>query len=101
MATVVAPPASSPAKLVSRPPGNRFDHFFFSGMALLLLATVFVGFAPTYYLAGVFQAPLPSLTIHIHGAAFSGWILFLVTQTSLVSAGRLDIHRALASQAFC
>src|SRR2546430_6276618 len=41
------------------------------------------------------HAPLPSLTIHLHGAAFSCWILLLVTQTSLVSAGRVDIHRRL------
>ena len=102
MATVVARPgnpASNPAKLVSLP-GSRFDHFFFSGMALLLLATVFVGFAPTYYLAGVFHAPLPSWIIHLHGAAFTCWILLLVTQTSLVAAGRVDIHRRLGIAGF-
>ena len=94
MATVVARPSSlaTPAPVL---PGRRFDHFFFSSMALLMLATVFVGFAPTYYLTGVFRAPLPSLIIHLHGAAFSCWILLLVTQTSLVSAGRVDIHRRL------
>ena len=69
-------------------------------MALLILATVFVGFARTYYLAGVFHAPLPSLIIHLHGAAFSCWILLLVTQTSLVSAGRVDIHRRLGVAGF-
>lgn len=81
-------------------PGRRFDHLFFSSMALLMLATVFLGFARTYYLAGMFRAPLPSLIIHLHGAAFTGWILLLVTQTSLVSAGRLDIHRRLGVAAF-
>lgn len=69
-------------------------------MSLLLLATVFAGFARTYYLAGVFHAPLPSLIIHLHGAAFSCWILLLVTQTSLVSAGRVDIHRRLGLAGF-
>ncbi len=64
-------------------------------MALLMLATVFIGFARTYYLAGVFHAPLPSLIIHLHGAAFTCWILLLVTQASLASAGRVDIHRRL------
>jgi hypothetical protein len=58
-------------------------------MAALMLATVFIGFAPTYYLAGVFQAPLPNRLIHVHGAAFSCWMLLLIVQTSLVSAGRL------------
>src|SRR6202140_4943162 len=99
MATVVARP-STPAKAATGLPGRRFDHFFFSGMALLLLVTVFVGFAPTYYLAGVFHAPLPSLIIHLHGAAFTSWILLLVTQTSLVSAGRVDIHRRLGIAGF-
>jgi hypothetical protein len=99
MATVVARP-SSPAKLATSMPGRRFDHFFFSGMALLMLVTVFVGFAPTYYLAGVFHAPLPSFIIHLHGAAFTCWILLLVTQTSLVAAGRVDIHRRLGIAGF-
>jgi hypothetical protein len=99
MATAVVHPSKS-AKLVTSVPGRRFDHVFFSGMALLLLATVFVGFARTYYLAGVFQAPLPSFIIHLHGAVFSCWILLLVTQTSLISAGRVDIHRRLGIAGF-
>ena len=81
-------------------PGRRYDHYFFSGMALLMLATVFEGFARSYYLAGVFHAPLPSLIIHVHGAAFSCWILLLVAQTSLVSLGRVDIHRRLGIAGF-
>src|SRR4029077_385416 len=99
MATVVARP-SSPPRLLADLPGRRYDHLFFSTMALLMLLTVFVGFAHTYYLAGVFSAPLPSLTIHLHGAAFSCWILLLVTQTSLVAAGRVDIHRRLGIAGF-
>jgi hypothetical protein len=99
MATAAAHPRN-PAKFATNLPGRRFDHLFFSGMALLILATVFAGFARTYYLAGMFHAPLPSLIIHLHGAAFSCWILLLVTQTSLVSAGRVDIHRRLGIAGF-
>ena len=69
-------------------------------MATLLLLTVFVGFARTYYLAGIFNAPLPSPIIHLHGAAFSCWILLLITQTSLVAAGRVQIHRRLGVAGF-
>jgi FtsH-binding integral membrane protein len=69
-------------------------------MALLMAATVFVGFAPSYYLAGMFRAPLPSLIVHVHGAVFTGWILLFITQTSLVSAGRVDIHRRLGVVGF-
>lgn len=98
MATAVAHPrAPKPAPVL---PGRGFDHIFFSGTALLMLATVFVGFGPTYYWAGVFRAPLPSFILHLHGAAFTCWILLLVTQTSLVAAGRVDIHRRLGVAGF-
>ncbi len=99
MATLVARP-SNPAKASFGVPGRRYDHYFFSTMAVVMLATVFVGFAHTYYLAGVFHAPLPSLIVHLHGAAFSCWILLLVAQTSFVSTGRVDIHRKLGIAGF-
>ena len=99
MAAVVARPSSSPRLLIDVP-GCRYDHLFFSAMAVMMLGTVFVGFAHSYYLAGVFGAPLPSLIIHLHGAAFSCWILLLVTQTSLVAAGRVTIHRRLGIVGF-
>jgi len=43
---------------------------------------------------------LPSPIIHIHGAAFTAWILLLVTQTSLVAAGAQNIHRRLGLAGF-
>jgi hypothetical protein len=76
-------------------PVRSVDNFFFPAMAALILVTVFIGFARTYFLAGVFRAPLPSLLVHIHGAVFSTWILLLITQATLISAGRPDIHRRL------
>ncbi len=42
-------------------------------MAVVSLIAVFVGFARTYFLAGMFRAPLPNLLVHIHGAAFTLW----------------------------
>lgn len=97
MATVVAQQQISVRSL----PGRRHDHVFFSVMSVLLLVSVFIGFGPTYYLAGVFRASLPSLIIHFHGAAFSCWVLLLVVQTSLVAAHRVDIHRRLGFFGFC
>lgn len=81
-------------------PGTRFDHVFFPGVAWLMLVTVFVGFAPSYYLAGVLRAPLPSLAIHVHAVVFSCWILLLIAQTSLTAAGRVDVHRRLGIAGF-
>jgi hypothetical protein len=88
------------ATAVFEPQESRLDKCFFPGMALLMLATVFLGFARSYYLAGVFKAPLPNWLIHLHGAAFSSWILLLIAQTSLVAANRVDIHRRLGLVGF-
>jgi hypothetical protein len=90
-----------PAAKLDHPGARRqYERYFFSGMAVLILGTVFLGFAKTYFLAGVFRAPLPSWVIHIHGAAFTSWILLLIMQTSLVSAGRVDVHRRLGMVGF-
>jgi hypothetical protein len=80
--------------------GTRSENVFFAGMALLFMATAFTGFARTYFLAGVFRAPLPSVIIHIHAVVFSAWILLLIAQISLVSADRVDIHRRLGIAGF-
>ncbi len=79
---------------------SRLDRYFFPGLALLMLATVFWGFARSYFLAGVFKAPLPNWLIHLHGAAFTSWILLLIAQTTLVSAHRVDVHRKLGLAGF-
>jgi hypothetical protein len=88
------------ATVVIRQTNRRFEHLFFSGMAVVILVSVLVGFAPSYYLAGVFKAPLPNLLVHIHGAVFSSWILLLIVQTSLVAADRVDVHRRLGLLGF-
>jgi hypothetical protein len=71
------------------------DNKFFAGMAFAIVAAVFVGFARTYFLAGVFHAKLPSPLVHVHAVVFSSWIIFLLVQIWLVSAGRLGWHRQL------
>lgn len=68
--------------------------WFFPGMAIVALATVFAGFAPTYYLRPPDAPPLPLLT-HAHAFAFSAWVLVLVTQVSLIAGRRRNLHRRL------
>lgn len=80
--------------------GLPYDRLFFSVTAWLMVVTVFVGFSHTYYLAGVFHAPLPSRLLHVHGVIFTAWMLLLVTQTSLVSSGRVNLHRKLGVSGF-
>jgi hypothetical protein len=78
-----------------RLPGSRYDHLFFPAMIVVLTATMVVGFAKTYFLAGTFRAKLPSALIHIHGVAFTCWFLLLLAQSALAVVGRVDLHRKL------
>lgn len=92
MATAIAAPR--PRRSV------RSDDLFFLGMAVVAIIAVFVGFARTYFLAGLFRAPLPNLLIHIHGAVFTLWIILFISQIGLVTAGRLPLHRRLGRLGF-
>lgn len=89
-----------PAARTVHRPHRLADRVFFSLMALVILASVVIGFAKTYYLAGMVAAPLPSRIIHIHGAVFSLWIVLLIVQTALVSAKQIRIHRKLGLAGF-
>jgi hypothetical protein len=74
---------------------------FYAGMAVVMALTVFVGFAPTYYLRVFYGRPtvtgatsLSSLA-HLHGALFTSWVLLFIVQTALVANHRVDVHRRL------
>ena len=68
---------------------------FFTGLSLLMVLAVFVGFSRSYYLKGLYGAPeLPAL-FHVHGLLFTTWMLFLVMQTALVATRRTPLHRRL------
>ncbi len=82
-------------------PTIRSNRYFFPAMAVLILAGVVLGFAETYYLAGVFLAPLPNWLIHVHGAVFTTWILLLIVQTSLVLGKRRRLAPALGHGRHC
>src|ERR1019366_6950244 len=96
VATVKEIPPNLPKHL----PGRKYDRQFFFAITLLLVVVVAIGFGPTYYLAGVFRAPLPSRIVHIHGAVFSTWMILLVVQTGLISTRRVEWHRKLGVAGF-
>jgi uncharacterized membrane protein len=70
---------------------------FYTAMSLAFAASVFVGFAPTYFLKGYFGGPPLSPLVHLHGLIFTGWILLFLTQTALVAGRRIDLHRRLGA----
>lgn len=74
---------------------RRRERWFYIGMSIALVITVFAGFSRTYYLRPYFTAaPLMPL-LHLHGLVFTSWLVLFVTQTTLVAAHRTDIHRRL------
>lgn len=81
MATVAAPDV--------RLTGERR---FFLAMALALAVCTFAGFARTYYLMHYTGAPELAFLVHLHGIAFTAWVLLFGLQAGLISAGRTDIH---------
>ena len=81
---------------------NRtIERVFYCAMALLLCVCVYVGFAPTYFRAGIVRAPLPSPILHVHGAVFTLWMLLFVVQVAFISARRVKWHRSFGIVAFC
>lgn len=96
MSTASTLPSASTRTL----PGRRYDRVFFPILSLLVLGIVFLGFAKSYFLAGMMHAPLPSRTVHVHGVVFTAWIVLLIVQTGLVSGRRLDLHKKLGLWGF-
>ncbi len=74
---------------------QRRERRFFTGMCVAIAITVFVGFAPTFYLRPFFHPePLIPLLI-LHGLIFTAWIVLLLIQTTLIATKRTRIHRRL------
>ena len=73
----------------------RRDRLFFTGIVIVMVITVFAGFARTYYLRPYFGNPPLVPLLHLHGLVFSTWLVLLVVQTVLVAANRTRVHRRL------
>lgn len=74
---------------------RNLDHRFFTSMAVAAALVALVGFAPSYYFRAFSDAPPLRGLVHLHGMLATSWLLLFVAQTSLVSAGRTDLHRQL------
>ena len=81
-------------KVVS-PTRRRMDHRFYTVMAFAIAAGVFAGFTRTYYARSYFHSPAIPFWVHVHGAVFTGWILFYLLQNLLAMYGRMKLHRSL------
>jgi len=75
------------------------DRLFFPLMVLTALVVIGAGFAPTYYLGFWFHTPALAPIVHIHAAAFTAWLLLLVSQTVFIRLGKFRWHRAMGKVA--
>ena len=73
----------------------RREHVFFTVLPIVMFAAVFVGFSQTYYLKSVFGTPALGWLFHVHGVAFTIWLLLMIVQPALVLARRTPVHRQL------
>ncbi len=68
---------------------------FYFGISLLTAVVVVIGFAPTLG-AKLLHPPYPMpLSLYVHTAVFSGWMILLLAQSGLVQAGKVAVHRRL------
>lgn len=96
----MATTSSVSVDIPKRLPGRRYDKVFFTSVIVTMVGSVFFGFAHSYFLAGVYNAPPLTPILRIHGGVFSLWMLVLLVQTTLVSAGRVDLHKKLGMAGF-
>jgi hypothetical protein len=73
----------------------RRDRAFYRGVSIAFLVTALVGFGRTYFLKAAFHTPPLTPLMHAHGILGTAWLVLLVVQTSLVSAGRVGLHMRL------
>ena len=87
-------------KSVTAPDHRQRERRFYTGMALVMLAAVFLGFSRTYFLRPWFPeaahlAPREPYFYYVHGVCLTAWFLLLMIQPFLVAKRRVDLHRKL------
>ena len=92
VATIRVPPKERP----------NAESKFFTRMALVLVALVFLGFAPSFYLRGIvppYPRPNPTLPwwVIMHGSLFTIWMGIFVAQTQLIAGRQHKVHMALGT----
>lgn len=68
---------------------------FFLPMAVVIAAIALVGFSRTWFFKQWTDAPELPLSVHLHGAASSLWILFFLIQAALIDRRDVNLHRQL------
>jgi hypothetical protein len=75
--------------------GGLVDRYFYFFLSLVVAGIVAVGFSRTVDRFLIHAAPPRPALLWIHGAAFSGWVVFFVLQSALVRVRKVSVHRTL------
>jgi hypothetical protein len=79
----------------SKPPRNVLvGRWFFTGMAIAMLATAIAAFTPSIANGAGRRAPLTALAA-AHGMVFFAWLLIFLVQSGLVATRHVAWHRRL------
>ncbi len=74
----------------------KSDRIFFKCSAIWYVLTIFWGFAPSFYLAKLYEdfEPLP-LPLKVHGFSFTIWVLLYAVQVFLIGSQKYMLHKRL------
>lgn len=77
---------------------RKFQPSFFVWMTLAMALFVFAGFGMHSFLPAL-QGKFPPAppVVHLHALVMVSWMVLLVTQAALVSAGQVKLHRSLGT----
>lgn len=94
MATIIEPIGADVAEQSASTRSERLRRTHFYLWLAIACATVAIGgFMGTYWLqlpAGTFRGPA---ILHVHGALCTAWVVFLISQSSLITRGKVRNHR--------
>jgi hypothetical protein len=76
---------------------TRTTSLFYTGMNLLLLGVVVVGFSRTYFLSAWLAPERPALAplFRIHGGIATAWFLTMVLQPALIAKRQVALHKRI------
>jgi hypothetical protein len=75
--------------------GGLLNQYFYFAMSLLIAAVVIYGFSHTVDHFLIHATPVRPWVLYLHGAVFSGWVVFFILQSALIRTHNVRLHRTL------
>jgi hypothetical protein len=90
-----AAPAARPGIANASGLSRFLDQYFYFSMSLLVAVVVVSGFGHTVDRRLIHATPERPWLLWLHGAVFSGWVLFFIFQSALVRTHNVKLHRTM------